>query len=82
MSKAASPERDSISACVSCGHRAVWHRDDDQCVYGEPGAPACPCRRTSDQVIARLIFEAMTKAANTYLEASLATPEQMKGTKR
>lgn len=64
-------ERGAISACVICGHRAVWHHDQRGCEYhGSAEGRRCQCRRTSDQVVARIVYEAMTKAASPWLDHS------------
>ena len=61
----------SVSASFMCGHRAVWHHDERGCQYHGNGPDRCACRRTSDQVIARLIYEAMLAGALPYLNASV-----------
>lgn len=62
----------AISACFICGHRAIWHHDERGCQYlGNIAERRCACRRNSDQVVARLIHEAMNRAARSWLDASV-----------
>ena len=56
-------ERQAVSACVVCQHRAIWHHDERGCQYHGNGSHRCPCRRTSDQVVARIVYEAISSAA-------------------
>jgi hypothetical protein len=61
----------SVSACYMCGHRAIWHHDDRGCQYHGNGQNRCACRRSSDQVVARLIHDAIAAASRPYLDASV-----------
>jgi hypothetical protein len=65
-------ETGTVSSCIICGHRATWHHDERGCMYhGDSPDRRCACRRTSDQVVARIIHEALIKAASTWLDASI-----------
>ncbi len=70
----AEAERTAPSACHSCGHRAIWHHDERGCQYHGNGPSRCPCRRDSDQVVARAIHEAMIAAALPWLNRSVDAP--------
>lgn len=64
------PEKDAISACPVCEHRAIWHHDERGCQYhGNSALGRCPCRRNSDQIVAQIISRAMHKAADEWFDA-------------
>ena len=67
-----SDEIGSVSACVICTHRAIWHHDERGCQYhGNSPENRCVCRRNSDQVVSRIVYEAMHKASDQWLIASV-----------
>lgn len=62
-------EKDAISACPVCEHRVIWHHDERGCDYHGAGPFRCPCRRTSEQVVAQLISRAMQRVADQWFDA-------------
>lgn len=62
-------EKGSPSACPTCDHRAKWHHDERGCEYHGNGPFRCTCRRSSDQVVARIVADAVNASHRISIEA-------------
>ena len=70
-------EKDAPSACLTCEHRAIWHHDERGCQYNGNGPFRCTCRRTSDQVVARIVADAVNASHRLGDDDTRVTPPEV-----